>query len=227
MQVSIANTLWPKGLDFKTEHNLADHDLACLQSRLTPQRLQRLRSIVKLRSKQVMPILDGVSDPGNTNAVMRTAELYGFLNFGIVGRAQKNNKKPNRVNKGALRWLKLSVFEAPEQAVEFLKLRGYRIYVADVMASKTLEECDLSTPVALVFGNEHRGASQAMLDLGCDAFKLEVRGLCQSFNVSVAAAISFEKCMRQKKALGLTLADLSPLEQDWLLGSYIREQTGV
>jgi len=79
-----------------------------------------------------------------------------------------------------------------------LRNAGYTIAGASLDTSIRLADLDVSRPIAVVLGNEHSGLSPAMID-ACDTlFRIDMHGLSQSFNVSVAAALTLQDVLRRR-----------------------------
>jgi len=98
-----------------------------------------------------------------------------------------------------------------------LKDRGFTVYATHLgEGSKDLSALSFAGPVALVFGNEHRGVSKAVLALADAAYALPMRGFSQSFNVSVAAAISLARAVDRRLVERGRHGDLSPGEAEAL-----------
>ena len=80
--------------------------------------------------------------------------------------------------------------------VQDLKAKGFKIVVTCLHEdSKPISQVDFSKPSALVLGNELRGASKEMIELADEKVVIPMRGFTQSFNISVAAALSFYHIM--------------------------------
>ncbi|HAN32694.1 MAG TPA: TrmH family RNA methyltransferase, partial [Myxococcales bacterium] len=97
---------------------------------------------------------------------------------------------------------------------------GFGIWVADLQAEATLDELPLEGKIALVVGNEAEGISAQMRELADKRYMLPMQGMVQSFNLSVALAISLQQIVPGKRAQ-LAGGDLSrdrqwQLRQRWL-----------
>ncbi|MBK7843268.1 MAG: RNA methyltransferase [Bdellovibrionales bacterium] len=191
-----------------------------LGSRLTVERQQRILEVCRRRSQALVPVLENIYDRGNISAVMRSAEAFGFYRFQIIDVANAKFKAANRVTKGSDKWLQVEPFSDVESCVQRLKGRGYKIYATHLEASVSIEEIDFTQPSAVVFGNEKEGVSKQMLDLVDGRFVLPMLGFSQSFNISVAASLTFSYVhYAQKKAQGGP-AFLSEREQQILAANY-------
>ena len=145
--------------------------------------------MVAQRTDDVVVVLDSISDPHNSSAVLRSADAFGVQTVHvIVGRY--GFRTSLGVSKGTHRWLDVIRYETPQACARRLKDAGYAIYVAAIGVDRDPEGLRGSSRVAVVFGNEHRGVSPEMAELADGTFSIPMRGFVESLNVSVAAAIT-------------------------------------
>lgn len=176
---------------------------------LSDGRRARVEAVVAARAFGVVPVLEGLVDPGNVNAVLRSAEGLGFgaahvvglegdaaaLAAQIVGGEDEptvaDRRATRRASQGAHKWVELRAWDDPAAYVRWVHARGGRVAVTALRDDALpLEAWDFSQPTALVVGNEHAGASEAMLAAADAALLLPLDGFVQSYNVSVAAALA-------------------------------------
>lgn len=144
-------------------------------------------------------ILDGVEDPHNLGAILRTAEGAGvhgvFLPergaVGLTGTVAK-------VSAGALDHLSVGRAGNLRRLIEELKESGLWVYALDQRAPKPYTSLDFGGPIALVLGGEGQGVRPGVLDQCDDRVKIPMRGQVGSLNVSVAAAIVLYEVVRQR-----------------------------
>lgn len=161
-----------------------------LEPLLTNERKARIDDVLSKRTYGVVPVLEDIYDRGNTSAVMRSAESMGFQPFHIIEKGEKF-KESARVTSGADKWLDIVKWKQTEDCLNDLKSRGYQICVTALEDSVPLSEVDFSRPTALLFGNEKEGASAEAKELADQCVLIPMQGFTQSFNISVAAALSF------------------------------------
>jgi tRNA (guanosine-2'-O-)-methyltransferase len=156
---------------------------------LTDERLARIERVLARRTRSVIAVLDGLIDPHNVSAVLRSSEAFGVQEFHIIKGAE-TMVASSRVAKGTEQWLDVTVHADAENCAKALRTRGFSLYVAD--AKGKLEPADLRDrePLAIIFGNEHAGVSGKLRALADDTFAIPMRGFVESLNVSVAAAIT-------------------------------------
>jgi len=90
-------------------------------------------------------------------------------------------------------------FSAQEALVERLRHESVNLYVSDVHASTTVYEADLRKPLAFVFGNEARGASEYLRTRAEKLVSIPIFGRAESLNVATSAAICLYEAVRQRR----------------------------
>jgi tRNA (guanosine-2'-O-)-methyltransferase len=110
-----------------------------------------------------------------------------------------------------------------EKCYGVLRREGYRILATRLEPdAQSLFECDLTGPVALVLGNEHRGVSDEAAKRADGRLYIPMRGMIESLNVSVAAAVLLYETLRQRLAAGtLAVPALPPERYDALYKDWI------
>lgn len=191
--------------------------ISVLTNHMTAERHERLLEVVGRRSLKFVPVLENIYDQGNTSAVMRSSEAFGFLQMYLVNKPGARFKAANRVTKGAEKWLDIHAHDSSAATVLELKKRGYKIWATALGTKNTIDSLPWDQPLAVVLGNEKDGVSPEMLDLVDGRFQIPMQGFSQSFNISVAAALIFYRAhleMRGQKA------QLSLKEQQQCLANY-------
>ena len=146
--------------------------------------------------------LDGVQDPHNLGACLRTADACGALAV-IVPRDRAAQLTPavRKVAAGAAETTPVVVVTNLVRTLKLLKEAELWIVGADAAAEKAAREVDLRGPVVLVLGGEGTGLRQ-LTRQNCDFLvHLPQRGTVESFNVSVAAAMLLYETLRQREAV--------------------------
>ncbi|MBE8163219.1 MAG: RNA methyltransferase [Bdellovibrionaceae bacterium] len=166
----------------------------------TEERWLKIQKVVASRSFDVGVLMEDIYDQGNINAVMRSAEAFGFMPFYILDYNKKNKKTANRVSQGADKWLDITKFNSLQTSIDTIKNASYKIYGTSLKAAKPIEEVDFSVPHIIVMGNEHKGLSAEMEEAVDLNFKIPMQGFSQSFNISVAAAISLSYIFQYRKS---------------------------
>lgn len=165
---------------------------------LSADRIARIDAVVARRTRAVVPVLEAVDDPRNVAAILRSADAFGMQEVHLIEGAQPFLAS-RRVTQGAERWVDLIRHRSPSDCVASLHGRGFRVYVATMQGELAPEDLRDAGKVALVFGNEHDGASPALLS-SCDGrCSVPMRGFSQSLNVSVAAAVALYTLARERE----------------------------
>ena len=134
-------------------------------------------------------ICDGIEDPHNLGAIIRSAEAGGA--HGVILPERRSAALTSIVGKtsaGALEYMPVARVTNLTQTIRDLQKKGVWVYAAD-MDGASYEETDFSGPVALVIGAEGAGVSRLVKET-CDAVvSIPMRGRINSLNASVAAGI--------------------------------------
>jgi 23S rRNA (guanosine2251-2'-O)-methyltransferase len=146
-------------------------------------------------------ILDGVQDPHNLGACLRTADACGAIGVVIPkDRAVQMNATVRKVAAGAAETTPVVVVTNLARTLRLLKEAGLWIVGADAEAPKLAHETDLSGPIALVMGAEGSGLRQLTRET-CDlTIRLPQQGAVESLNVSVASGMLLYEALRQRLA---------------------------
>jgi 23S rRNA (guanosine2251-2'-O)-methyltransferase len=146
-------------------------------------------------------LLDGVEDPHNLGAVVRTALAAGA--HGVVipeRRAAGITDAVSRASAGALAHLPVARVTNLVRAMEDLKEAGYWLVGLDEAGEKGYTEVDYSTPTGIVLGSEGKGLHE-LTRKRCDfVVSLPTTGPVRSLNVSVAAGVVLFEAIRQRHA---------------------------
>lgn len=165
---------------------------------LTPERQSKIRQVSAKRCFSTAIVMESIYDRGNISAVMRTGEGLGFANFHVVETFEKF-KEANRVTQGADKWVEVKKYKSTTSCIEHLKSVGYQICVTALAAdSVPISAVDFSKPTALVLGNEKQGVSAEMIAAADKKIIIPMPGFVQSFNISVAGALSMYHIMSDR-----------------------------
>jgi 23S rRNA (guanosine2251-2'-O)-methyltransferase len=150
-------------------------------------------------SKGLIVLLDGVEDPHNLGAIIRTALAAGA--HGVVipeRRAAGLTDTVERASAGALSHLPVAKVTNLVRTMEELKEAGYWLIGLDESADKSYTEADYTSPVGIVLGGEGKGLHE-LTRKRCDfVVSLPTKGPVKSLNVSVAAGVVLFEVLRQR-----------------------------
>lgn len=143
-------------------------------------------------------ILDGLEDPHNLGAIIRTAESAGV--HGVIipeRRAASVTQTVYKVSAGAVEHMFVSKVVNISRTIEELKEKGLWIYGADMEGENFYFQTKLEGAIALVIGNEGKGISRLVKEK-CDVLvKIPMLGKVSSLNASNAASILIYEVVRQ------------------------------
>lgn len=146
-------------------------------------------------------VADGVQDPGNLGTMVRTALAAGATAVAVTpGGVDPYQPKALRATAGAIFHLPLLSMDAAG-LLEALRRRGARVLVADPRGAVDYREAPVSRPVAIVAGNEARGADPLWRDTGITV-RIPLLGPVESLNVAAAAALLLYEVARRGTAAG-------------------------
>jgi 23S rRNA (guanosine2251-2'-O)-methyltransferase len=149
--------------------------------------------------KPFVLVLDGVQDPHNLGACLRTADACGALAVVIPkDRAVQMNATVRKVAAGAAETTPLAVVTNLARTLRLLKAAGLWVVGADAEAPKLAHEIDLAGPIALVMGAEGAGLRQLTRETCDHLVRLPQRGSVESLNVSVATGMLLYEALRQR-----------------------------
>lgn len=160
----------------------------------------QLEDIISDESDSLIVMLDGIEDPHNLGAIIRTCEISGAS--GIVlpkNRSVKVNATVSKVSAGAIEHVKVVMCTNLVNTIKTLKDKGYWIVGAEALEeSKNFWELDLNMKVCLVIGSEGKGLSRLTKE-ECDFLvKIPMWGKVNSLNASVSAALLIYEIRRQQ-----------------------------
>lgn len=145
-------------------------------------------------------VLDGVEDPHNLGAVLRTAEAAGVHGVFIPERRSAGlTGSVAKVSAGALEHLRVGRVQNVSRLIEALQADGVWVYALVPSAPKLHTALDYRGPVALVLGGEAKGVRPGVLEKCDDCVRIPMRGHVASLNVSAAAAVVLFEVVRQRE----------------------------
>jgi 23S rRNA (guanosine2251-2'-O)-methyltransferase len=143
-----------------------------------------------LKDAKLLVVLDGVEDPHNLGAIVRTAHAAGASAVVIPERrAAPLTDTVAKAAAGALEYLPVARITNVSQALENLKQQGFWIYGLDGHGAALYDQIEYNTPTAIVLGGEGKGLHQGV-QKHCDLLvRIPMAGAVSSLNVSVAAGV--------------------------------------
>jgi 23S rRNA (guanosine2251-2'-O)-methyltransferase len=148
-------------------------------------------------------VLDGVQDPHNLGACLRSADAAGASAV-IVPRDRAAGLTPvvRKVAAGAAETVPFVAVVNLARTLRELKERDIWLVGTDDSADKTLYDADLSGPIALVMGSEGEGMRRLTRECCDQLVSIPMAGAVESLNVSVATGVALFEAVRQRKKRG-------------------------
>jgi len=168
-----------------------------------PYVIQQLESLKEFIDADIPPtavalLLDGITDPQNLGAILRSADQFGAdLVILPSRRSAKVNDTVFRTSAGAAIQVPTVTVSNIAQAIKELKEAGFWVYGGDV-SGKSAITADLTGRVALIMGSEGDGISRLIRESCDDLIAITSLGAVDSLNVSVAAGILLYEIRRQQ-----------------------------
>ena len=144
-------------------------------------------------------ILDGIEDPQNLGAILRSAEATGA--HGVIIRSRRAvglTAAVSRASAGAVEYVPVARVANISQAIELLKKNNVWVVGIDPAGQSRYTQVDYGLPTAIVIGGEGKGVSD-LVRKKCDSLaSIPMRGRIASLNASIAAALVLYEAFRQR-----------------------------
>jgi tRNA (guanosine-2'-O-)-methyltransferase len=184
------------------ERHGADAVCAALAPILTPERIARIDQVLAARLGSVVTVVEDTYDPRNAAATIRTTEAIGLGELHVI-EPEERFSASGGVTMGAHKWIELRRWPAVEPAVVALRARGFRVLATLPGAPHTIDDVDVTTPIAVAFGNEHAGLTREAISACDGAIGVPMFGFTESFNLSVTVALVMTRiAARRREAIG-------------------------
>lgn len=157
---------------------------------LTEERIEVLQRTLNERTRYMTILTENTFHPQNASALIRHCEAFGVQDLHTVETVCKFNPNVDIV-RGTDKWVDITRHESTTEAISSLKAAGYRI----VATTPHRESCTPETfdvekaPFCLVFGTEHAGVSDEIIEAADEYLRIPMCGMVESLNVSASAAI--------------------------------------
>jgi 23S rRNA (guanosine2251-2'-O)-methyltransferase len=147
----------------------------------------------------LLVLLDGITDPHNFGAIIRSAEVLGA--HGVVIEERRSAPLSATVIKssaGATAYLPIVQVKNLPRAIDDLKDRNIWVYGAAGEAKRSLGQLDFNRPLAIVIGSEGDGLRRLVREKCDELLSIPIKGKVQSLNASVAAAILIHEAISRR-----------------------------
>ncbi|HTX38553.1 MAG TPA: 23S rRNA (guanosine(2251)-2'-O)-methyltransferase RlmB [Bryobacteraceae bacterium] len=161
---------------------------------------KKYAALEDVAASELVVVLDGVEDPHNLGAIIRTAHAAGAASVIIPERrATGLTDVVAKAAAGALEYLPVVRVTNLNRTLENLKERGFWIYGLDEHGSEPYDRVEYQAPTALVFGGEGAGLHEHVRK-HCDLLvRIPMAGKISSLNVSVAAGVVLFEIRRRRQ----------------------------
>ena len=180
--------------------------------------------VIRYRTRYITVVLEDLYQSHNASAVLRTCDCFGIQDVHIIESNNKFEINPD-VALGSTKWLNLFKYNNDEantlHAYRRLKTQGYRIVATTPYKNDcNLEELNLDSKIALVFGTELNGLSEEAIKYADEFVKIPMYGFTESFNISVSAAIILhyltEKLRASDQSWKLNEEEIIDVKLNWV-----------
>ena len=168
---------------------------------MTPERFSKLQRALDRRQPDLTVFMDSVNKSHNFAAIIRTADAVGIQRLHVVSAG--DTRRHPMIADGTKHWVAVTLHRSTKAAVAALRAEGWRLVAAHSGAkTRDYREVDYTAKVALLFGAELVGLSDAAIAAADDHVAIPMHGLGTSLNVSVAVGIILHEAERQRLAAG-------------------------
>jgi len=165
----------------------------------TDERLQKIISTATARQFSLQVVMENIHDPHNVSAIFRTCDAVGVPKISLLYTFESFPRISKTSSSSANKWIDVEKYNDTKNCYDHLRAHGFKVY-ASMLNKNALNiyDIDLTQKIALVFGNEKRGVSAEAENIADETFYIPMRGMIQSLNVSVAAAVTLYEAQRQR-----------------------------
>lgn len=224
--------------------------IAYLSTFVSPERLQRIESVLTERTRHVQVVVENIFQSHNASAIIRTCECFGVQEVHAIEGAYAFEANSDIVM-GAQKWVGVKKYtrtdtlrsgsgqadKHPSTSLRArgptrtclmgLRQKGLRIAATTLRSGAIpIDQMDVQKPMALVLGTEETGLSEEAHELADVFVKLPLFGFTQSFNVSVSAALCLSQVIGKLRQSSvdwhLSENEVLDLRLEWLVKSMQR-----
>ena len=147
-------------------------------------------------------VLDNVTNSHNIGAFIRLADAFAIEKVIVCGKLTISDKKLNKASRNEAKWVCVEYSDSSTSSLQTLLDDGYTVYSVE-LCHESVDYSDVAYPAhcVLVFGNERKGVSEAVLKLSHKHIHIPMFGMGNSLNVSTAGAIILAQCANQIRKL--------------------------
>ena len=205
-------------------------DICKLKEKITPfigaTRLEKINEVVRNRLSSLHLAIEHPCNINNAMAAIRTAESLGVYHIHIIA-PEYESEVIKIITHGAFFWVNIHFYDDLDTFLSTLKNDfnwPSAMHLAGAALTDTacnLTDVPIDKPLCILVGNEQRGLTDAAKAVCQSCYMIPMAGMSQSFNLSVAAAISLYDTSQRKRASLNQACDLTLQEQQRLEATYL------
>ena len=170
---------------------------------MTPERLERINTMLDKRQPDLTVCMEGVHKTHNLAAVVRTCDAIGVSDVHAIWKSEEAEVRGGSAA-GSQNWIDVHGYHKTVDAITALKAQGMQILVTNLSDTAVdFREIDYTKPTAIILGQEKFGASAVALALADHDIIIPMVGMVQSLNVSVACSVVLYEAQRQRQLAGM------------------------
>ncbi|MCB0358549.1 MAG: RNA methyltransferase [Bdellovibrionales bacterium] len=197
-----------------------------LEQFVQPERIQRMNQVLMGRSGNIVLVLDHIHNPHNLSAAIRSADAFGIQTVIFCGPPPQ---LASGITVGVERWIDLVSFPTADETLQWLHQHGYATCILEPPSKHAnqqpipVQDLPFDEPLALIFGNEVAGPSDAFVRAAHHRAYIPMFGFVESLNISVAVAITLfcstlERPRGARRTQTLTEEAMAAVRDRWLRG---------
>ncbi len=223
---------------------------------LSPERLERIDHVLENRTSSLTILLDRIHHPHNIAAILRSADAFGIRSVHLIESSKNNDKsldekhiseaqKSPGISMGTEKWVEIVRHSSGREAIQSLKTEGFTIVTlnpppinppTDNLTSNgsskdciSITELPFEKKLCLLFGSELEGVDPALEHEADISAYIPMYGFVESFNVSVACAITLfcsviKKTSPERRTPPLSETEKGALRDKWIKQSIPRSK---
>jgi len=198
-----------------------------LKEFVTEERFGLFQKVLGNRTRYVTLVLEDIYQSQNASAVLRSCDSFGMQDVHIIEN-RNECQLDTEVSLGSEKWLTLHFYKNHQdntfEAIQYLRKNDYRIIATSPHAmDESLDNLNLKKgKLAVFFGTELKGLSETVLENADEHIRIPMLGFAESFNISVAAALTMQEISRKLRSSSVDW-QLSNNEKDSILLDWLRK----
>lgn len=191
----------------------------------TLRRRARLAQALAQRQDDLTLVLANIHDPHNVSAIYRSCDAFGVSRVRLYYTDTAFPVLGGKTSASARKWVESSKYTDADALFGDLRANNFQILATSFGENaQQLGQWDFLRPTAIIMGNEHGGVDAELLARADGELYIPMRGMIQSLNVSVAAAVILAEAARQRELAGFYAKPrMSPAEFDRRLDEWLKK----